>query len=1045
MKKTLALVLALAMVFSTVTVAFAEGTIGGDAQICADLGMLKGSTGTVDAAYTATAPTRIQAAVMFLRLKGLEAEAMAFTGAANFADADKAAWAKPIMAYLKANPQLGWMGDGTNFDPMGLTTAQAYYKVMLEALGYKQTTAEVVGDFAYADVIAFAAGKGLTKVAAVTNYTVNDLAIATVEALKANMKDGGKTLVATLVAAGKIDNAKAVAAGLIAGAVKAEIDDVVAVGSAVVEVIFVDDVDASAANAANFAIEGLTINAAAVAASDRVRLDTAVMTSGKLYTLKMGEQSVQFTGIAKVSGGPEIETVVGEDVEEVVINFTKNIDLATGSNVANYAIAGVEIQSASVDADEVTLTTVGLKNKTKYTVKVTNVKSVDGVAKKSDSETFTTKYDLVAPKIDTVNPETNQRVVVTFNEKITKDSAENLANYSIKVDDTDGAELEIKEVKLITTGDFKNKRIELVTEAMEKREDYKLSITNIADRRKVANVMTRPATKDFEGKAEDETSPVLQTPVTVLSPTTVLLTFTDASRIDEATALDTNNYDLEDLDIESITTVKNVNGTFKALLTVEEMETGESYDLTVVDVLDEFGNALKEKTVSVKGIAANFASERVVSAIATDENTIEVKFTGEVDEDTAENIAFYSIDEEVGAPTDAEYDVDTDTVTLTVNDLVNGFENVIYDTFAKYDLVVDGVKDLAGNSLYYKVPVDTNNDAWSNAAPELEDIDVLYDDRIALSFDEKVEFQADTRLVLAGTDTPDVELTAFDYSDDFTVVEFSGALVADKTYTIVEIVYGGEDGGITDLIGNPILETDIEDDYFTFEATSNNPAEGPEVDSYEQVNATTIEVTMNKFVDLVDGDGAGTDVVDNGDDTFTVATEEGNDFVVSVEDDVVTFVLAGGIEEDTDYTFDFRAFVADKHAVAAQNADELTETVLAGEYTDEDAPYVEEVVAKDRWTIKVTFSENMPMNVVKGSDFTLMNYDLDKEIDLVVTVGDDDEDNIIYLTVEKPLEARYEYELTIADGSVLDFAGLDNEDAESFYFDGSNLANKDLD
>ncbi|HYF74949.1 MAG TPA: hypothetical protein VD757_00060, partial [Candidatus Nitrosocosmicus sp.] len=153
MKKTLALVLALAMVFSTITVAFAEGTLSADAQICADLGMLKGETGTVDAAYTATAPTRIQAAVMFLRLKGLEEEAKAFTGTANFADADKAAWAKPIMAYLKANPQLGWQGDGTNFDPTGVTTAQAYYKVMLEALGYKQTTPEVVGDFAYADVM----------------------------------------------------------------------------------------------------------------------------------------------------------------------------------------------------------------------------------------------------------------------------------------------------------------------------------------------------------------------------------------------------------------------------------------------------------------------------------------------------------------------------------------------------------------------------------------------------------------------------------------------------------------------------------------------------------------------------------------------------------------------------------------------------------------------------------------------------------------------------------------------------------------------------
>src|SRR5690606_463303 len=127
--------------------------------------------------------TRMQAAIMFLRLKGLEAEAKAFTGEANFADGN-IAWAEGanILAYLKANPQLGWQGDGVNFNPDKTITAQEYYKVMLEALGYKQTTTtpvEVIGDFAWADVMTFAASKGLTKVADVTNFTVNDLAVAT--------------------------------------------------------------------------------------------------------------------------------------------------------------------------------------------------------------------------------------------------------------------------------------------------------------------------------------------------------------------------------------------------------------------------------------------------------------------------------------------------------------------------------------------------------------------------------------------------------------------------------------------------------------------------------------------------------------------------------------------------------------------------------------------------------------------------------------------------------------------------------------------------
>jgi len=331
MKKTLALVLALAMVFSTITVAFAEDTLGEDAQVCADLGMLQGEGGTVDAAYAATAPTRLQAAVMFLRLKGLEAEALAFTGEDNFADGE-IAWAEGanLIAYLKANPQLGWIGDGTSFNPTGVMTAQAYYKVMLEALGYKQTTAEVAGDFTWEEVLTFAASVGLSKVADVENFTVNDLAVATVEALKVNVKDTEKTLAATLVEADVIDETKAVAAGLVEEAPAAPtvaVDEVVAVGNAAVDVTFEDDVDASAANVANFAIEGLEILDAAVVDGDTIRLTTAAMTSGKLYKLTVGEETVQFTGVAKVSGGPEIDEVVSEDVEEVVITFTKKLTL----------------------------------------------------------------------------------------------------------------------------------------------------------------------------------------------------------------------------------------------------------------------------------------------------------------------------------------------------------------------------------------------------------------------------------------------------------------------------------------------------------------------------------------------------------------------------------------------------------------------------------------------------------------------------------------------------------------------------------------------
>jgi len=179
--------------------AMADETVSNpDAQLCGTLGMLIGDGTGLTNAYLTKVPTRIQAAVLYLRLKGLEKEAMAYKGASNFDDINKAIWAENVMAYLKAHPELGMVGMGDNkFSPDTYINAQGYYKILLEALGYKSGT-----DFAWEDTIAFANSKGLNKVASVTNFTLNDLATATVEALKASIKGSVDTLAGTLVRTG---------------------------------------------------------------------------------------------------------------------------------------------------------------------------------------------------------------------------------------------------------------------------------------------------------------------------------------------------------------------------------------------------------------------------------------------------------------------------------------------------------------------------------------------------------------------------------------------------------------------------------------------------------------------------------------------------------------------------------------------------------------------------------------------------------------------------------------------------------------------------
>jgi len=1050
MKKTLALVLALAMVFSTITVAFAEGTLGEDAQICADLGMLKGETGTVDAAYVATAPTRLQAAVMFLRLKGLEAEALAFTGEENFADGN-IAWAEGanLLAYLKANPQLGWIGDGVSFNPTGVMTAQAYYKVLLEALGYKQTTAEVAGDFAWEEVLTFAASVGLSKVADVENFTVNDLAVATVEALKVDVKGTEKTLAATLVEAGVVDEAKAVAAELVeaAPAVTAvEVKEAKATGNAVVEVTFKEAVDEAAANVANYSIEGLEVNSAAISGEKTVILGTGAMVKGKLYKLTVGGKTIQFTGVGKVSGGPEITEVVSEDVEEVVITFDKNIDLATGTDAANYTIAGVTVVSAEVDEDEVTLTTDGLKNKTNYTVKVTNIKSTDLVSRKATSKSFKTNYDTAAPRIDSDKTkfETNQRVVLYFNEEVSKETAEDLANYSMKVNETDGEELEIISV---TWDDDDEDNVEIVTEPMEKGVSYKLSVNNIADQRKVPNVMTRPSTFTAKGLKEDKSAPTVDSAVAI-SQTKIIVTFNDDSKIDEASALDINNYTLtynkDNYDIEDAETLTNKNGLLRVLLTVQELETGKNHTLKIVDILDEFGNAMKEKSETVDADADNFASVQLVQVEFVDEDEIILFFDGELDEDSAENIANYSINNDIGNPTkatyeDDDYDYDRDEdidgndfsyrVVLKVNDLING---------KKYKITVDGVTDLAGNELSFTTKkleakaVDENPlGQWDEEAPELENADAVNKYIAALEFDEEVKATG-AKLGLNYTDELGAQTKVLDFkalSEDNTVVEFSDydtfELEDGVTYTVYAVT------GITDLIGNPFVFVYDADDKVTFSGDKGD-VEAAEMESYEQINGGEFEVTMSKDVRFIAGGSTANVTAKVGDDDVA--------FVAKIEDglaNVVKLELVGGLTKGVEYVFELDTFLEDEHDVPAAN-DEVDEdahidrTVFEADETDKTKPYIVDVVAVDRMTIEVEFSEDIKV----ADGFTIKNIDKDK----TVTIDDCEIDGaIVTINLNDALEGRYEYELKLAKGEVEDFAA-NAADADSITFDGIDLA-----
>ncbi len=204
--KILAVVLAVAMLVSLFSVpAFAEG----EATVVEDLGILVGDGEGITAEYLAKTATKLQGAMVALRLVGLEEEALAFEGTETFTDAAlaEAYWA-PILAYYKANPALGFQGpgDGT-FGVLDNLTAQMFNKVLLVILGYEEGV-----DFTWETVNEFAESIGLTMLAGKDELTNQDIAVALVEALGTETV-GGLTLISTLVADGVVSQEDAEAAG----------------------------------------------------------------------------------------------------------------------------------------------------------------------------------------------------------------------------------------------------------------------------------------------------------------------------------------------------------------------------------------------------------------------------------------------------------------------------------------------------------------------------------------------------------------------------------------------------------------------------------------------------------------------------------------------------------------------------------------------------------------------------------------------------------------------------------------------------------------
>ncbi|MDD3705671.1 MAG: hypothetical protein PHC45_06400, partial [Clostridiaceae bacterium] len=521
----------LALVFGAVMPIqlFADEDIGYEGRICRDLGILKGHTGVVDQEYLDTRPSRLQAAIMFLRLKGLEQDALDYYEGKNFKDAGAIAWeeGRNVLRYLKEHPDLGWIGDGVNFMPYSLIDSKAYYKVLLESLGYRQKI-DGKGDFDWDEVLEFAEEKGMDKVADTKNFTVKSLAIATVEALNTNMKNSRKKLIEHLVDIGDVDKRDAVSLGLYSRELKAEVKDVRAISNTKVEVVFKESVEGSDAEDEDlYEISSLNIVKVTMKNEYALVIDTSAMKENTGYTLEFNDKDYSFRGLKKDKTGPKLIKVECKDTDLVELTFDRILDNETAQDTGTYTISGANVKAAELDSTntKVRLATEGIDSGHSYELKIRGIKNGDGVATKSITKKFSGKKDTSAPKLTKLTVLNNVRLLLEFSDSNGLDgyTAQDEDNYRVTYS---GGSLEVESAEVKDRDDDGLwDSVYLVTESQEAGEKYTLIVEDMKDGSVYGNSITKEIKKEFRGKTEDKTGPTVARDPKVITNTMVEVEF----------------------------------------------------------------------------------------------------------------------------------------------------------------------------------------------------------------------------------------------------------------------------------------------------------------------------------------------------------------------------------------------------------------------------------------------------------------------------------------------------------------------------------------
>lgn len=681
------------------------------------------------------------------------------------------------------------------------------------------------------------------------------------------------------------------------------------------------------------------------------------------------------------SNEPTIVAIDLLDDDEIVITFSEAVEEDSAEEEDNYVLyQGDEVEDAFDDIELTSNNKVTIKFEDKlsgeYVIVIKNVEDLSG-NKISDYKVFNDGNDgTIIKKIDV---EDDNEIVVTFTADVDEDSAEDEDYYTVYDDDDDELPNVIRSIELTDDDE-----ITIVFE-VDLSGKHTLEIDGVED--------------EFEDDIEDEASFIVGQAamsikdIDIIDDDEIVVTFSED--LDEDSAEDEDNYTILDDDNDEVSniidTIVLTDDDEVTIIFVEDLS--GDYTLEVDGVENEDGDDFEDEMDFDFDDNSSVSISRID---VIDEDEIQVTFTGDIDETTAERSSNYTLYDE---DQDEVEDI-FDTISLSDDDEVTIIftENLEGD----YTLEINGVEDEDGDE------VDDEEDfEVDDAKVSIEDVDISDDDEIILTFTgdvDKATAEDEDNYVLYDDDGDEIDNAIRDIDltdDDEVTIQFEDDLSGEYTLEV---------DGVEDENG-----VDIEDD-IDFD-TDSNDNDAPSIKDIDIESTMIIVVTFTEDVD----DRTAEKVI-----YYTLFDDDN----VEVED-VISDV---GVTDSDEVTILFSEelsglYKLEVDGVEDEAGNDMDDSERFEVNIDEDAPKIDEIDVIDPDLIIVTFSEDVDEDSAEeDNNYTILDDDGD-EVDIIIdrVVQSDDDEIRIYF--DEDLDNGY-YTLVIVD--VEDEAGNQMDDEDEF-------------